>query len=242
MNSHDSTYLLNSRRAAIANRAYCIANPSGFLGYSGDVWGLTASDGPTGYSARGAPPALNDDGTIAPTAAGAAMAFTPEYSLPTLRYFYSHYRPRIWTAYGFRDAFNLTAQWWGPDELGIDQGPILIMVENYRTQRVWRLFMQNAEVQRGLQRAGFVSLPFVTLRVQALPLQNAVNLEWDATAGRTYQVEYSSDLFTWFAATPGEVTATGPTATWTDNGPPDTATVPFSVGQRFYRVFQFGTP
>jgi hypothetical protein len=242
MNGHDTTYLLNSRRAAIANRAYCIANPLGWLGYSDSVWGLTACDGPTGYAARGAPPALNDDGTIAPTAAGAAMAFTPEYSLPTLRYFYSHYRRNILTGYGFRDAFNLTAQWWGPDELGIDQGPILIMIENYRTQRVWRRFMQNAEVVRGLQRAGFVSLPFIVPRVQALPLQSVMSLNWDASPGRTYQVEYSPDLVTWFASPTGEVLATGSTATWTDNGPPDTAAMPFTVPQRFYRVFQLGTP
>ena len=74
--------------------------------------------------------------TIAPTAAGGSIAFTPEYSLPTLRDFFSNYRPRIWTAYGFRDAFNLGAQWVGPDELGIDQGPIVIMMENYTTQRL----------------------------------------------------------------------------------------------------------
>src|ERR1035437_435533 len=108
MNSQSSTYFENSRRAALAQRAYCIANPLGWVGYSGNVWGLTACDGPTGYNAHGAPPALNDDGTIAPTAPGGAMAFTPEYSLPTLQYFYSHFRRNIWTAYGFRDAFNLS--------------------------------------------------------------------------------------------------------------------------------------
>jgi hypothetical protein len=242
MNSHSSTYLVNSRRAAQANRAYCIANPLGRLGYSGNVWGLTASDGPTGYAARGAPPAQNDDGTIAPTAAGGSMAFTPEFSLPTLRYFYSHYRRNIWTAYGFRDAFNLGAQWWDTDELGLDQGPIVIMIENYRTQRVWRFFMQNEVVQRGLQRAGFVPLPFVALKLQALPVQNAISLAWDASAGRTYQVEYSTDLVSWFASPTGEVIATGPTASWTDSGPPDTAAMPFTVPQRFYRVFQFGSP
>ena len=114
---------------------------------------------------HGIPPSGADDGTIAPTAAGGAMAFTPEYSLPTLRAFYSRFRPRIWTAYGFRDAFNIGAGWYATDELGIDQGPIVIMIENYRTQRVWRLFMQNAEVQRGLQRAGFVPLPFMTAQL-----------------------------------------------------------------------------
>jgi hypothetical protein len=156
MNSHASTYFQNSRRATLAQRAYCVANPLNRIGYGSNVWGLTASDGPAGYAAHGAPPAENDDGTIAPTAAGGSMAFTPEYSLPTLRYFYTQYRPRIWTAYGFRDAFNLGKQWYGSAELGIDQGPILIMIENYRTQHVWRLFMRNEEVQRGLQRAGFV--------------------------------------------------------------------------------------
>ena len=170
------------------------------------------------------------------------MAFTPEYSLPTLRYFYSHYRPHIWTAYGFRDAFNLGAQWYATDELGIDQGPIVIMIENYRTQRVWRLFMQNEEVQRGLQRAGFVSLPFVALTVQPLPDQNTFTLTWDASAGSTYQVEYSPDLVSWFASPTGEVIATGPTASWNDSGPPGTAALPFTVDKRFYRVFQFGSP
>ena len=155
MRQQASTYFENSRRASLAQRAYCIANPLNRAGYSGTVWGLTASDGPSGYAAHGAPPAQGDDGTIAPTAAGGSIAFTPEYSLPTLRYFYTNYRPRVWTAYGFRDAFNLGAQWVDTDELGIDQGPIVIMIENYRTQRVWRRFMQNPIVQRGLSAAGF---------------------------------------------------------------------------------------
>lgn len=241
MNSQSSTYFENSRRAALAQQSYCIANPLGQVGYSSINWGLTACDGPTGYEAHGAPPALNDDGTIAPTAPGAAMAFAPDISLPTLRHFYG-FRTHIWTAYGFRDAFNLGAQWYATDELGIDQGPIVIMIENYRTQRPWRLFMQNAEVQQGLQRAGFVSLPFMALTVQALPAQNTLTLTWVAQAGRTYQVEYSLDLVTWFASPTGGVIATGPTASWTDSGPPGTTTPPFSDTERFYRVFQFGTP
>jgi hypothetical protein len=241
MNSHSSTYFENSRRAALAQRSYCIANPLNRTGYSGTNWGLTASDGPTGYAAHGAPPALNDDGTVAPTAVGGATAFTPEYALPTLRHFYD-FRRNIWTAYGFRDAFNLGQQWYGSDELGIDQGPIVIMIENYRTQRPWRLFMHNEIVQRGLQQAGFVSLPFIAAKLQALPAQNAFSLTWDAIAGRTYQVEYSTDLAAWFASPTGEVIASGPTASWTDSGPPDTVAIPFTVPQRFYRVFQFGSP
>jgi hypothetical protein len=243
MNSHNSTYFENSRRAAIAQRAYCMANPLQQVGYSSNVWGLTACDGPTGYAAHGAPPAQNDDGTIAPTAPGGAMAFTPEYSLPTLRYFYSHYRPRIWTAYGFRDAFNLGAQWWASDTLGIDQGPIVIMIENYRTERVWRLFMQNEEVQRGLQRAGFTRLAFVSpLSLIHSPAAGNFTVSWPAADGLSYQLEYSPDLLTW-AGSPGFIRATNSgLLNWVDNGPPATASDPGLARQRFYRVYQLGSP
>ncbi len=242
MNSHHSTYFENSRRATLAQRAYCIANPLHWTGYSGNVWGLTACDGPSGYGARGAPPPQGDDGTIAPTAAGGSMAFAPEYCLPNLRYLYDHGRQTMWTAYGFRDAFNIGQGWYDTDELGIDQGPIVIMIENYRTQRPWKLFMNNAEIQRGLQRAGFVSVQFVPVRIQSLPDQNSFALAWDSAAGVTYQVEYSPDLSAWFASPTGELVANGPTVSWTDSGPPGTAAPPFSVSQRFYRVFQFGYP
>ena len=234
MNSQNSTYFENSRRAALAQQAYCIANPGGWVGYGSNVWGLTASDDPGGYLAHGAPPALNDNGTIAPTAPGGAIAFAPDASLPTLQYLYTNGKNALWTAYGFIDAFNQTDSWYDNAELGIDQGPIVIMIENYRTQRPWRLFMQNAEIQRGLQQAGFISLPFVALNIQDLPAQNAFTLSWGASAGRTYQVEYSTDLNAWFAASNGEVTATASTASWTDDTPLDS--------QRFYRVFQFGSP
>ena len=83
----------------------------------------------------------------------------------------------------------------GPDELGIDQGPIVIMIENFRTQKVWRLFMQNEEVKRGLQRAGFVSLASLPANLQGAPSQNELTLSWGATAGRTYQVEYSQGIY-----------------------------------------------
>ena len=241
MNSHNCTYFENSRRAALAQVAYCSTAPH--TGYSSTVWGLTACDGPspTGYAARGIPPAL-DDGTIAPTAAGGAMPFTPEYSLPALRAFYTRFRLNIWTAYGFRDAFNQTLGYYGPDELGIDQGPIVIMIENYRSQRVWQLFMQNEEAQRGLQRAGFVPLPFMALNLQAVPAQGTFNLSWNVSTGRYYQVEYSPQLLTW-AASPGFVQATNNgTFNWLDAGPPATISIPATASQRFYRVFQLGSP
>ena len=244
MNSHNCTYFENSRRASLAQVAYAVANPGHFLGYgTTNVWGLTASDDPSGYAVHGIPPNGSDNGTIAPTAAGGSMPFTPEYSLPTLKYLYKNARTHIWTAYSFRDAFNLTqGAWYDSDELGIDQGPIVIMIENYRTQRVWQLFMQNVEVQRGLQRAGFVPLPFVPLNIQPVPAQGAFNLSWTASSNRYYQVEYSPQLQTW-AASPGFVQATNPgTFNWLDAGPPATASAPSNSPQRFYRVFQLGAP
>ena len=250
MASHNSSYFENSRRAALAQRAYAVANPLGKVGYSSTVWGLTACDGPNqtingvtyaGYAARGAPGGF-DDGTIAPTAAGGSIAFASEASVPTLRYFYKQFRRNIWTSYGFRDAFNFGAQWWDTDELGIDQGPIVVMIENYRSQRIWQLFMQNAEIQRGLQRAGFISVPFVAMSIQPQPAQNSMGLTWNAVAGRTYELEFSPDLAAWFQVPTGEILATGPTATWTDNGPPGTPAPPFAVPQRYYRSYQLGLP
>jgi len=219
-----------------------MANPLNRVGYSGNVWGITASDGPNGYAARGAPPAENDDGTIAPTAAGGSMPFAPEICLPTLRYFYAQFRPRIWTAHGFRDAFNLGAQWYASDTLGLDQGPIVVMIENYRTQRVWRLFMQNSEVQRGLQRAGFVPLSWAAPMLEAMPDERALLLRWQAEAGRLYQVEYSPDLSAWFGSATEPSVAAGAFANWTDAGPPATSASPWAQDRRFYRVFEFGYP
>ncbi len=245
MSNHNSTYFENSRRASLAQVAFAVANPNHEVGYSSNVWGLSASDGPSGYALHaitGTPIVGFDDGTISPSGAGGALAFTPEYSVPTLSYFYSHFRPHLCTAYGFYDAFNLGKQWYDNDELGIDQGPIVIMIENYRTQRPWQLFMQNAEVQTGLQQAGFMSLPFVTPALQPNPAPGGFVLSWPAKAGATYQVEYSPDLFSWFASPTGEVIAAGTTASWTDNGPPATTVAPSNTTQRYYRVFQFGFP
>jgi hypothetical protein len=149
-------YFENSRRATLANRAYAIANPLGWEDYGENVWGLTASDIPESYSARGAPPAESDDGTITPTAAGGSFAFTPRESLAALRHIYAAYRTQIWGPYGFKDAFNPSKKWFATDYLGIDQGPIVLMIENYRTGRIWHEFMQHPAIQHGLARAGFM--------------------------------------------------------------------------------------
>ena len=148
-------YFENSRRATLANRAYAIAHLLGWVDYGENVWGLTASDIPSSYRIRGAPPAEGDDGTIAPTAAGGSFAFTPHELLAALRHMYTTYRTQIWGPYGFKDAFNPSRAWVATDYLGIDQGPIVLMIENSRTGRIWKRFMQHAAIQRGLARAGF---------------------------------------------------------------------------------------
>jgi hypothetical protein len=165
-------YFENSRRATLANRAYAIANPHGWADYGENVWGLTASDIPSSYRARGAPPPENDDGTITPTAAAGSFAFTPHESLAALRYIYATYRTQIWGPYGFKDAFNPSMQWFAPEYLGIDQGPIVLMIENYRTGRIWHVFMQHAAIQRGLARAGFVP---VTEAKQGQPIPDVAS-------------------------------------------------------------------
>ncbi len=148
-------YFENSRRATLANRAYTIANPQGWADYSDNVWGLTASDLPNGYGARGAPPAHADSGTITPTAAGGSFAFTPKESREALKHMYATYRKRLWGPYGFKDAFNPSQNWFATDYIGIDQGPFVLMIENHRTGRVWDVFMQGTAIKQGLEQAGF---------------------------------------------------------------------------------------
>jgi hypothetical protein len=154
---HD--YFENSRRATLAQRNYCIANPGGWVAYSDSLWGLTAGDGPTGYTARGAPPAQNDNGTITPTAAISSIVFTPDESIGFIHYMWDHLRPTVWGPYGWKDGFNPTAGWVGTDVIGIDQGPILVMIENYLNGKPWARMKAFAPIQNGLARADFQ--PFV---------------------------------------------------------------------------------
>lgn len=134
------------------NLAYCIANPGGFAGYSAECWGLTASDDPSGYEAH-APD--NDNGTVSPTAALSSIVYAPEKAMRALRHFLTEYGDRIWGRHGFTDAFNPTVGWYADTFLAIDQGPIIVMIENYRSQLLWKLFMAVPEVRLGLSRLGF---------------------------------------------------------------------------------------
>lgn len=141
----------NVRHARI-NYQYCISNPKNYYGYSADCWGLTASDIPSGYSASS--PA-NDLGVIAPTAALASFPYTPEASMKALEFFYYKLGDKLWKEYGFVDAFSLNEPWFANSFLAIDQGPIIIMIENYRTGLLWDLFMSAPEVKAGLKKLGF---------------------------------------------------------------------------------------
>jgi len=135
---------------------HCVRNPGGFSGYGANCWGLTASDGDTGYSAH-APDV--DTGVIAPTAALASFPYAPDHAMRALRHYYEDLGERLWRECGFVDAFNQTADWVATDHLAIDQGPIVIMIENHRTGLLWRLFMSCPEVQKGLDRLGFAPRP-----------------------------------------------------------------------------------
>lgn len=184
-------YFENSRRATLAQRAYAIDNPMGWHGYGEDTWGLTASDGPGGFSAtidgrerrfrgywaRGAAAGdIRDDGTLAPTAAGGSVPFAPEIAVPALRAMAARYGEHLFAQYGFLDAFNPTLRdpglrppesrrargrivagvgWFDDDYIGIDQGPILLMIENHRSGLIWTLMKKSEPIVRGLCRAGF---------------------------------------------------------------------------------------
>ncbi len=147
-------YWEQNRRHTLINYEHCIRNPNGFKGYGPDCWGLTASDTPGGYSAH-APD--NDLGVISPTAALSAMPYTPEQSMRALRHFYEKLGDRIWDKFGFVDAFSEQADWVADTHLAIDQGPIVVMIENHRTGLLWKLFMSDPDVQRGLRTLGFDS-------------------------------------------------------------------------------------
>lgn len=181
--AHDLDYFENSRRAVRAQHGYAMRNPMGWKGYGPLQWGLTACDGPTdgtlgegaaqrrfsSYAARG--PGEFDDGTIAPTAAGGSVPFAPEICVPTLDAMARRHGAALYDRYGFADAFNPSFDaadaplrhgrvvpgrgWYDSDRLGIDQGPILAMIENYRSGLLWKLMRDEPVIRRGLARAGF---------------------------------------------------------------------------------------
>ena len=179
-------YFENSRRAAYAQREYANQNPMQWRGYDSQIWGLSACDGPAdtvevfngekrgffAYAGRGAAAVhAIDDGTIAPTAAIASIAFAPEIVIPTIHAFLDRYGTYLYKKYGFLDSINPSFTytdvkmqygrvvgdigWVASDYIGIDQGPIVAMIENYRSGLIWKTMQRNPYLQLGLQRAGF---------------------------------------------------------------------------------------
>jgi exo beta-1,2-glucooligosaccharide sophorohydrolase (non-reducing end) len=151
-------YFVNNRDQALINQAYCIEDPNHWKGYGADDWGLTAVDGPEGYVPYEPTQSL-DDGTIAPTGAISAMAYTPEQSMAALRHFYRDLGAQVWSIYGFRDAFNLQENWYSGITMGLNQAPMAVMIENHRTGLVWKNFMANPEMAPMLQAIGFRADP-----------------------------------------------------------------------------------
>ena len=147
-------YWEQNKNHTLINREHCIRNPNKFKGYGADCWGLTASDTYNGYAAHSP---TEDLGTISPTAALSAFPYTPEYSMKALKHFYNNLGDRIWSEYGFVDAFNETKNWVAQSHLAIDQGPIIVMIENYRTGLLWKLFMSCPEIKNGLKKLNFES-------------------------------------------------------------------------------------
>jgi hypothetical protein len=138
----------------LINYRYCVDNPRHYKGYGPDCWGLTASDTYNGYNAQSPD---NDWGTITPTAALSSFPYTPDLSMKALKHFYYDLGDKIWGEYGFRDAFNETKSWYANSYLAIDEGPIVGMIENYRSGLLWKLFMSCPEIKTGLGKLGFVS-------------------------------------------------------------------------------------
>jgi hypothetical protein len=152
-----ANYETQTRNHTRINYQYCVANPNGNYGYSDSVWGLTASDIPNGYTASSP---TNDVGVIAPTAAISSLPYTPTESMKALKFFYYVLGDKLWKEYGFVDAFSLNQLWFANSFLAIDQGPIIVMIENHRSGLLWNLFTSCPEVKNGMRLLGF-SAPYL---------------------------------------------------------------------------------
>ena len=149
-------YGLEAKNQALINYQWCVDNPLGYKGYGPNSWGLTSSYSMRGYAGH-APQKGRDLGVISPTAAISSIVYTPEQSMAAMRHWYENKKDKVWGKYGFYDAFSETANWYVPRYLGIDKGPEVVMIENYRSGLLWKLFMQDEDVQAGLKKLDFES-------------------------------------------------------------------------------------
>jgi hypothetical protein len=158
---HGIDYAEQTRNHTLINRAYSIDNPKKYKGYGEKAWGLTAGDSVKGYVAHSPE---DDRGVIQPTAALSSMPYTPSFSMQALRYFYEEKGEKLWSPYGFVDGFSEQFDWYARSHLAIDQGPIVVMIENYRSGLLWKIFMNIPEIQEGMKQLGFDS-PYFTQRL-----------------------------------------------------------------------------
>lgn len=149
-------YGLETKNQALINYQWCVDNPLGYKGYGENSWGLTSSYSIKGYAGH-APAKQKDLGVISPTAAVSSIVYTPEQSKAAMRHWYVNMKDKVWGKYGFFDAFSETANWYNKGYLGIDKGPEVVMLENYRSGLLWKLFMQDEDVKKGLNSLGFES-------------------------------------------------------------------------------------
>lgn len=149
-----TNYFRNNQRIARINHRYCIENPNNYQGYSDSAWGLTASDGPFGYAVD-EPVKSRDHGKITPTGAISSFPYTPEESMRALKNYYFNYGHFLWGEYGFRDAFDLNNNWCSPIYMGLNQAPMVVMIENYRSGLLWKLFMADPDIKAGMEKLQF---------------------------------------------------------------------------------------
>lgn len=149
-------YWQENKNQALINYQWCVTNPNQFKGYGADNWGLTSSYSVKGYSGH-APDESRDIGVIAPTAALSSFPYTPVQSMAAMKHWYTDLNRQIWGPYGFYDAFSEQQDWFPTRYLAIDQGPVVVMMENHRSELLWKLFMSCPEIQTGLKKLGFQS-------------------------------------------------------------------------------------
>jgi hypothetical protein len=151
-----ANYFTNSVIATQAHKLFCLSLHPQFSDYANDFWGISASDSVDGYVAWGGPPIMGPiDGTLVPSAAAGSIPFLPAETIAVQQYIYKHFSARAWTRYGFVNAFNPLTGWYDPDVIGICQGITMLMIENYRSEFVWKTFMKNPEINKAMELVGF---------------------------------------------------------------------------------------
>lgn len=156
LNDAYANYQVQTKNHTLINYEYCKANPGRWYGYSSQSWGLTASDGPAPSWYQAHSP-TNDKGVITPTAALSSFPYTPTESMNALKFFYYKLGNKLWGNYGFYDSYKMDDPWFASSTLAIDQGPIIVMIENYRSGLLWNLFTSAPEIKNGMKRLGFTA-------------------------------------------------------------------------------------